>query len=120
VALAEADAIPVLIFDEIDIGVGGRSGEVIGKKLWALAHHHQIICVTHLPQIAVFADSQYGVKKESSDGRSTSSINVLDEREKTAEIAAMLGGDSDSELCTRNALDMMRKAADWKTKQSAS
>jgi DNA repair protein RecN (Recombination protein N) len=120
VALAEADAIPVLIFDEIDIGVGGRSGEVIGKKLWALAHHHQIICVTHLPQIAVFADSQYGVKKESSDGRSTSSISMLDEQGKTTELAAMLGGTSDSEICRKNAMDMIRKAADWKAKQIAS
>ena len=62
-ALAEADTTPVLIFDEIDIGVGGRSGEVIGKKLWKLARNRQVICVTHLPQIAAFADRHYRVSK---------------------------------------------------------
>ena len=62
-ALAEADTIPVLIFDEIDIGVGGRSGEVIGRKLWTLSRNHQVICVTHLPQIAAFADAHFNVSK---------------------------------------------------------
>jgi DNA repair protein RecN (Recombination protein N) len=116
VALAEADAIPVLIFDEIDIGVGGRSGDVIGKKLWSLARHHQIICVTHLPQIAVFADSQYSVKKENAGGRKISSISALDEDSRKIEMAVMLGGIANSETSMENAADMMARASAWKNR----
>ena len=67
-ALSEADNIPVLIFDEIDIGIGGRSGEIIGKKLSTLAKNHQVVCVTHLPQIAAFADAHFSVHKEALGG----------------------------------------------------
>ena len=91
-ALAEADTIPVLIFDEIDIGIGGRSGEVIGRKLWKLAQHHQVICVTHLPQIAAFADAQYRVSKKTAGDRTVSSIESLDPEERFRELAMMIGG----------------------------
>jgi DNA repair protein RecN (Recombination protein N) len=120
VALAEADSTPVLIFDEIDIGVGGRSGDVIGKKLWSLARHHQVICVTHLPQIAVFADAQYSVRKESSGGRRISAISVLDENGRNEELAVMLGGTPNSETSLKTAVDMLEKASKWKRMQIVS
>jgi DNA repair protein RecN (Recombination protein N) len=117
VALAEADSTPVLIFDEIDIGVGGRSGDVIGKKLWSLARHHQIICVTHLPQIAVFGDAHFSVNKEATGARITSSIAVLEGDERTQELAVMLGGASYSETSVKNARELAQKAETWKNSE---
>jgi len=61
--LSEADQIPTLIFDEIDVGIGGRSGGIVGEKLWRLTPRHQVLCVTHLPQLACFADAHYSVSK---------------------------------------------------------
>jgi DNA repair protein RecN (Recombination protein N) len=113
-ALAEADTIPVLIFDEIDIGIGGRSGEVIGRKLWQLSRHHQVICVTHLPQIAAFADAQYRVSKQSAGERTVSSIESLDGDTRYQEIAVMLGGQKYTESALRAAHELIDSAAAWK------
>lgn len=114
-ALAEADNIPVLIFDEIDIGVGGRSGEVIGMKLWKLSREHQVICVTHLPQIAAFADSQFNVSKESSGERTVSTIKSLDGDARLQELAVMLGGSQYTSSALDAARELLEKAADWKS-----
>jgi DNA repair protein RecN (Recombination protein N) len=114
VALAEADSTPVLIFDEIDIGIGGRSGDVIGKKLWSLARHHQVICVTHLPQIAVFADAHFTVRKETSKERTTSFISLLEGAERIHELAAMMGG-TQSETTLKNASEMTQASQCWKS-----
>jgi DNA repair protein RecN (Recombination protein N) len=111
VALAEADMTPVLVFDEIDIGVGGRSGDVIGKKLWALSRHHQVICVTHLPQIAAFADAQFNVRKENHDGRTVSILTALKNESRIRELATMLGGESN--IATRNAAEIVARANEW-------
>ncbi len=116
-ALCEADHVPVLIFDEIDVGVGGRSGEIIGKKLWALAQNHQVICVTHLPQIAAFADAHYGVHKEVSGDRTLSMLETLEGEPRIKELAAMLGGQQYSETSLTNARELMRKAEGWKQAQ---
>ena len=118
-ALAEVDNIPVLIFDEIDIGVGGRSGEIVGKKLCNIARHRQAICITHLPQIAVFADSHYSVHKKAAGNRTISMIETLQGDARTEEIAIMLSGLHHSETTIRNARELMDKAAVWK-KTSAS
>jgi DNA repair protein RecN (Recombination protein N) len=118
VALAEADATPLLIFDEIDIGVGGRSGDIIGKKLWGLARHHQVICVTHLPQIAVFADAHYSVNKETTGERTTSSIVALRSEKRIQELAVMLGGTSHSETSIKNARELAQKAETWKKSEA--
>ncbi|MCX8125936.1 MAG: DNA repair protein RecN, partial [Dehalococcoidia bacterium] len=91
-ALGAVDKTPVLVFDEIDIGVGGRSGEVIGRKLWQLARNRQVICVTHLPQIAAFADAHYRVFKETREGRTLSILSRLDDESRVKELAAMLTG----------------------------
>ncbi len=113
-ALADADTIPVLIFDEIDIGIGGRSGEVIGKKLWKLAQNHQVICVTHLPQIAAFADAQYRVSKQTARDRTVSTIGPLRGEEREKELAAMIGGVSYTESALQAARELIVKAEAWK------
>lgn len=81
------------VFDEVDAGVGGAVAEVVGSKLRQVADHHQVVCITHLPQIAVFADRQFVVRKgTTADGRTVSRIEALGERERLDEIARMLGG----------------------------
>ncbi|MDP6043277.1 MAG: DNA repair protein RecN [Dehalococcoidales bacterium] len=113
-ALAEADSIPVLIFDEIDIGVGGRSGEIVGRKLWTLGCNRQVICVTHLPQIAAFADAHYNVHKETAGRRTLSVIQVLRGDSQIGELAVMLGGPQRTEASLRNARELVQKAGAWK------
>ncbi len=113
-ALAGADNIPVLIFDEIDIGVGGRSGEVIGKKLWNLARNRQVICVTHLPQIAAFADAHYSVHKEVSGTRILSRLDAIEGESRVKELAAMLAGPEYSETSLENARELIQRAGLWK------
>ena len=113
-ALATADNIPVLIFDEIDIGVGGRSGKVVGRKLWNIARDRQAICITHLPQIAVFADSHYRVQKQADGDRTTSQITALHGDELVQEIALMLSGSVHSETAVKNAGELIGEAEAWK------
>ncbi|MFC2021154.1 DNA repair protein RecN [Chloroflexota bacterium] len=113
-ALAEADNTPVLIFDEIDIGVGGRSGEIVGKKLWNIARDRQAICITHLPQIAVLADSHYSVHKNTAGDRTTSIIEMLHDDARIKEITVMLSGLQHTEIALENAKELMEKATAWK------
>jgi DNA repair protein RecN (Recombination protein N) len=114
-ALAESDSIPVLIFDEIDIGVGGRSGEIIGKKLSALARNRQVVCVTHLPQIAVFADAHFSVHKETSHNRTISILEPLEGDARIEEIAVMLSGHT--AISVKNSRELMSQAEKWKNTQ---
>lgn len=113
-ALAQADNIPVLIFDEIDMGVGGRSGEILGKKLWSLARNHQVICVTHLPQIAAFADAHYSVHKEVSGTRTLSMIEPLQDESRLKELSIMIAGPQYTKLALDNARELTQKADTWK------
>ena len=113
-ALSEADHIPVLIFDEIDIGIGGRSGEIIGKKLSSLARNHQVVCVTHLPQIAVFADAHFSVHKELAGERTLSLLESLEDEARLKELAIMLAGAHYTETALTNARELMHKAESWK------
>ncbi len=113
-ALAGADTVPVLIFDEIDIGVGGRSGEVIGRKLWNLARRHQVICVTHLPQIAVFGDAHFSVTKQTSGARTTSTIAVLEGEARLNELAVMIAGPAYTAASLNAARELVAAAQAWK------
>ncbi len=113
-ALSEVDNTPVLIFDEIDIGVSGRSGEIIGKKLWALAQNRQVICATHLPQIAAFVDARYNVHKHESGARTVSMLQTLEGESRTKEIAVILAGPQYSEVFLSDALAVIQKAQAWK------
>ncbi len=90
--LSEADAIPVLIFDEIDIGVGGRSGYVVGEKLSEVARHHQVVFITHLPQIAAYAEAHFSIGKEVRAGRTLTNASRLEGPARIEELAVMLGG----------------------------
>ena len=108
-ALRQADSIPTLVFDEIDAGVGGRNAHVVGKKLAALARDRQVLCVTHLPQIACFGDRHYGVVKDVSSGRAVTRIESLARDRRVEELAAMLGrGNNESML--RSARELLNSA----------
>ncbi len=114
-ALSEVDATPTLVFDEIDIGIGGRSAEVVGRKLSILSREHQVICITHLPQVAAFADSHYYVQKRIVENRASASVSALSEKERLEEISAMLG--SLSEPALESAQELLEKAEAWKRGQ---
>ena len=120
VALADTDRIPVLIFDEIDIGVGGRSGEVIGKKLWNLSRNHQVICITHLPQIAAFGDTQYSVTKKTKGNRTVSIIETLQSEARLKELAIMVAGHDQTANSINIAKELVQKADTWKSDPSHS
>ena len=112
--LSEADNIPVLVFDEIDIGVGGRSGEIIGKKLWVLSQHHQVICITHLPQIATFADAHYRVRKETSGTRTLTTLETLQSESLLKELATMLAGSQYTKAAVDNVNELIHISETWK------
>ena len=109
-ALAAADRVPTLVFDEIDTGVGGRLGAALGRKLAELARHHQVICVTHLPQVASYADHQWIIRKQTDRGRTRTTITPLDEAGRVNEIAAMLRGDAAAEGTRQEAVLMLAEA----------
>jgi DNA repair protein RecN (Recombination protein N) len=118
-ALSGVDNIPVLVFDEIDIGVGGRSGDILGRKLWRLAQMaHQVICVTHLPQIAAYADSHFCVTKKIVGQRTASTLTYLKDDRRLAELALMLAGPDHSAIALKNAGELQKKADDWKKQLS--
>jgi DNA repair protein RecN (Recombination protein N) len=100
----------VLIFDEVDAGIGGAIAEVVGRKLRELSKHHQVICVTHLPQIACFADRHHSVKKEVKSGRTVTVVDPLEKEARVDEIARMLGGVKVTEKTRAHAQEMMENA----------
>ena len=93
--LAKADTIPTMVFDEIDQGIGGRVGALVGEKLWELGQYHQVICITHLPQLAALRDAHFHVRKQIEDGRTQTVVTPLTEDESLHEMAALLGSDSE-------------------------
>jgi DNA repair protein RecN (Recombination protein N) len=90
--LAAVDETPTLVFDEVDAGIGGRTAEPVGRSLWALARSHQVLVVTHLPQIAAHADAHFRIAKRERDGRTVTEVEQLDREGRIVELAAMLGG----------------------------
>ncbi len=96
--LAKADQVPTLIFDEIDQGIGGRVGITVGEKLWNLARQHQVMCITHLSQLAAFGDQHYKVIKVMADGRTVTDVVALAGRDRQEELAQMLGPVSEGTL----------------------
>ncbi|HNT53248.1 MAG TPA: DNA repair protein RecN [Anaerolineaceae bacterium] len=89
--LTDADAVPTLIFDEIDQGIGGRIGMVVGEKLWLLGRQHQVLCVTHLPQLAAYGDQHFCVRKQLAAGRTLTQVEELNDSGRRDELAQMLG-----------------------------
>lgn len=100
--LARADQTPTLIFDEIDQGIGGRVGSVVGEKLWRLARRHQVLCVTHLPQLAAYGDQHFKVEKIVNAGRTTTQVIQLDGQPRVDELANMMGEISEGTLRSAN------------------
>jgi DNA repair protein RecN (Recombination protein N) len=94
--LATEDEIPVLIFDEVDANIGGETANAVGEKMKQIAAKHQVLCITHLPQVAAPADAHYVVTKQIKDGRTISGIELLGKKERVTELARMLGGQSDA------------------------
>ena len=90
--LATADDTPTLVCDEVDAGIGGRTADPVGRSLWALARNHQVLVVTHLPQIAAHADAHFRISKRERDGRTVTEVEPLDREGRIVELAAMLGG----------------------------
>jgi DNA repair protein RecN (Recombination protein N) len=109
-ALAASDRALTYVFDEVDTGVGGGTAEVIGRKLKAIAADRQVLAVTHLPQIAVFADQHIRVVKQTSGGRTSVRVESLDDRERAVEIARMLAGAQPSREAAAHADEMLRRA----------
>ena len=112
--LAEADETPVLVFDEIDAGIGGRSADPVGRSLWALARRHQVLCVTHLPQIAAHADAQFRISKRERDGRTITEIEHLDREGRIVELAQMLGGEAGGAATLASARELLDRAEAWR------
>ena len=112
--LADTDDIPTLIFDEIDTGISGRTAQKVSEKLAYIAGSHQVICITHLPQIAAMADAHFEIAKTSGDGLTTTFIRELDEEQMTGELARLLGGAEITEAVYDNAREMKRLAAERK------
>jgi DNA repair protein RecN (Recombination protein N) len=107
VAASRAATVPTLIFDEVDSGIGGRVAEIVGHLLKQLGRRHQVMCVTHLPQVAAQSDAQWQVSKAAHAGKTLSSIRVLDEAERIEEIARMLGGVKITETTRKHAAELL-------------
>jgi DNA repair protein RecN (Recombination protein N) len=110
--LGESDRTPTLIFDEVEQGVGGRSAKVVGEKLATLSRNHQVLCVTHLPQVAAFADAHFYVEKTPHKSRTTIGVQRLGKKESLQELAQMAGSGPGAE---RSAGEMLRRAEEWKS-----
>lgn len=107
--LAETDSVETLIFDEVDAGIGGSVAEMVGQKLSELSRHHQVICITHLPQIAKFGIHHFSVTKGVSNGRTRTTITSLSQEDRLKEIARMLGGAEITKATLNHAREMLKR-----------
>jgi DNA repair protein RecN (Recombination protein N) len=107
VIASQANPAGTLIFDEVDVGIGGRVAEIVGRMLRQLGGSRQVLCVTHLPQVAAQADWQWSIAKQTRNGATTSSVTVLDHEARVGEIARMLGGERITDTTRRHAAEML-------------
>lgn len=112
--LSAADATPTLVFDEVDVGVGGRSGQVVGEKLWSLSAAHQVVTITHLPQIAAFGDAHFQIRKNVKDNRTVTEVVPLGDEDRLRELGEMLDGTPENKLSIESARQMLERAQAWK------
>ena len=108
-ALAASDKTPLLIFDEIDIGVSGKVGQAVGRSLKKLAASHQVIAITHLPQIAALADFHFAVEKSEQNGRTSTRLRELSETDRVHEVAKLLSGAAITEAGLESAKELMEQ-----------
>jgi DNA repair protein RecN (Recombination protein N) len=111
VVLAGADPMPTMVFDEVDAGVGGEAAVEVGIRLARLARHHQVLVVTHLPQVAAYADRHILVRRGERGAVGESDTEVLDDAGRIAELARMLGGLADSDAARTHAGELLDRAA---------
>ena len=116
--LAKKDTIDTLIFDEIDAGISGRTAQAVSEKIYLVAQEHQVICITHLPQIAAMADHHYLIEKTAVGGGTISSIHSLYGDEITAELSRMIGGAEITEVTMESASELKAQAAAYKTREA--
>jgi DNA repair protein RecN (Recombination protein N) len=109
--LVLTDAPPTLVFDEVDAGIGGRAAVAVGRALAHLGHEHQVLVVTHLPQVAAYADAQVRVAKQSDDAATISHVSLLDRGERVIELSRMLSGQPDSDAARTHAAELLATAA---------
>jgi DNA repair protein RecN (Recombination protein N) len=107
VIASQANPVGTLIFDEVDVGIGGRVAEIVGRMLRSLGKTHQVLCVTHLPQVAAQADWQWSIIKETRNATVVSSVCILDQESRVIEIARMLGGEKITRTTQRHAAEML-------------
>jgi DNA repair protein RecN (Recombination protein N) len=107
--LAASESVATIVFDEVDAGIGGAVAEVVGRKLATLARHHQVICITHLPQIAKFGDQHFKISKHVASGRTRTAITLLSADDRTREIARMLGGEKITRVTLEHARELLKK-----------
>ena len=107
--LADADRIPLLIFDEVDANVGGKVANKVGDELRELSRRHQVICITHQPQVAARADRHFRVAKQTEGGRTTATIDVLEGKAREHELIRMLGGDPGDKTVARHARELLKQ-----------
>lgn len=112
--LAASDQIPTLVFDEVDVGIGGGMAEVVGQKLWAIAKERQVLSITHLPQIAALADRHLSIVKRLNGARTEIAVQVLEGEDRVREIARMLGAKGRSDTPLHHAQEIMETAKRWK------
>jgi DNA repair protein RecN (Recombination protein N) len=110
--LSRADQTPTLIFDEIDQGIGGRVGSTVGQKLWGLSKNHQVVCITHLPQLAGYGDAHFKVEKVSDGERTITHVTPLNDKARVDELAQMLGASGDGAV--KSAKEILRNVAEEK------
>jgi DNA repair protein RecN (Recombination protein N) len=110
-AVSQVAQVPTLIFDEVDAGIGGRVAEIVGNLLNKLGKKHQVMCITHLPQVAAVADQQWQVSKNTANGKVLSRLTVLDKSQRVEEIARMLGGVKITETTRKHAAEMLGRKA---------
>jgi DNA repair protein RecN (Recombination protein N) len=118
--LSSADDTPTLVFDEVDVGVGGRSGQPVGEKLWRLGERHQVLVISHLPQVAAFAESHYKITKLDRDERTETRVDLLDPNARLDELAAMLDGQPPTPESRENARAMLERIEAWKRERVVS
>jgi DNA repair protein RecN (Recombination protein N) len=105
--VSQVAQVPTLIFDEVDAGIGGRVAEIVGKLLRDLGKRHQVMCITHLPQVAACGDQQWQVAKSATNGKVASRVSVLDKKQRVEEIARMLGGVKITDTTRQHAAEML-------------
>lgn len=110
--ITDADGIPTLIFDEVDTGISGAAANTVGLRMKHIAARHQVLCVTHLPQIAAFADTHFAVSKHEEDGRTVTRVKRLEGAERPAELARIMGAEGDISAAVSHAEELIKKASE--------